>query len=749
MQFASAEYHQEMDKHLRDRTYVWVYLGVVNQQAQRIATVSASQASISDDTRATSAGVIEGYYATLEENQFRVDGSMYFEAENIHNVFYQGIVTELPLQPITFYFGGMREINIKGLTIDFTDIYPTEFDVTNGETAHTYAPRSGGKYVLEDTFTNCRYITIIPRQMIGGNQRFRIASILFGVGLQFTNKEIITTTRRNSVDHISSQLPMKQFSFTVDNSKLKLNKDNPDSYANYLEEKQECVFEYGQELEDGTIERIPGGRTLLRTWSSNDQQAKFSTVGRLDYMLDTYYKGQYYPEGITAYDLAKLVLQDAGETEYLLDQEMRNVIIYNPLPVDTHKACLQLIANACRAILYEDRNGNITIRTSILPVVESTQGVYAEPYSTSRNLMTNDIIYNYATLEQDYFRVDGTQYFMSEEGNYLPGGYVSLPADESGLFINNPYVEINFASRATINGLSLRFGDVWPVEFVVTEYADNNAVNSYTVTDISRTTSVANTFTNIDSIRITFTKNNPIQRIHLSKIMLAGDLNYEVSYHDMMESPIATGIEKVSNVNVYMYQYSRGEDEEVIQTAEVVAGRNLVMLNDDSYDLTVGYVDDTENQAEILEQGSHYAVVYASQDGTVSIRGKKYLITENIYRLGLHETGTEKELKNELISNRAVARGVAVWLGEYFNNDIQYDVTYRGDPIIDCDDVIYLENKYIEKNLVRVSEETLVVSTGISLKCRLTARRVSFADRNSVVGLAVVGTAIVGTSAAH
>lgn len=749
MQFASAEYHQEMEKHLRDRTYVWVYLGVVNQQAQRIATVSASQASISDDTRATSAGVIEGYYATLEENQFRVDGSMYFEAENIHNVFYQGIVTELPLQPITFYFGGMREINIKGLTIDFTDIYPTEFDVTNGETAHTYAPQAGGKFVLEDTFTNCRYITIIPRQMVGGNQRFRIASILFGVGLQFTNKEIITTTRRNSVDHISSQLPMKQFSFTVDNSKLKLNKDNPDSYANYLEEKQECVFEYGQELEDGTIERIPGGRTLLRTWSSNDQQAKFSTVGRLDYMLDTYYKGQYYPEGITAYDLAELVLQDAGETEYLLDQEMRNVIIYNPLPVDTHKACLQLIANACRAILYEDRNGNITIRTSILPVVESTQGVYAEPYSTSRNLMTNDIIYNYATLEQDYFRVDGTQYFMSEEGNYLPGGYVSLPADESGLFTNNPYVEINFASRATINGLSLRFADVWPLEFVVTEYADDNAVNSYTVTDISRTTSVANTFTNIDRIRITFTKNNPIQRIHLSKIMLAGDLNYEVSYHDMMESPIATGIEKVSNVNVYMYQYSRGEDEEVIQTAEVVAGRNLVMLNDDSYDLTVGYVDGTENQAEILEQGSHYAVVYASQDGTVSIRGKKYLITENIYRLGLHETGTEKELKNELISNRAVARGVAVWLGEYFNNDVQYDVTYRGDPIIDCDDVIYLENKYIEKNLVRVSEETLIVSTGISLRCRLTARRVSFADRNSVVGLAVVGTAIVGTSAAH
>ena len=749
MQFASAEYREAMNEHFRSPSYVWVYLGVVNQKAQSVAYVRADLANfVSFKEKVTNSGIVESQYATLEDKQFKLDGSVSFEPDTEPYAFYQGIVTELPMQPITFVFGTLHEVNIKGLTIDFTDVYPTEFDVTNGETSHTYAPKQGGKFTLDDTFSNCSYITIIPRKMVGGNQRMRIASILFGVGLQFTNKEIINTTRRNMVDHISSQLPMKQFTFSVDNAKLKLNRDNPESFANYLEEKQECIFEYGRTLKDGTIERIPGGRTLLKTWSSNDQQARFSTVGRLDYMLDTFYKGQYFPTGITAYDLAEVVLQDAGETSYVLDQELKNVIIYNPLPIDTHKACLQLIANACRAILYEDRNGNITIRTSILPTVESTQCNVIEDYSSAKNLMTNKPVYDYATLEHNYFRLDGSQYFMSEEERYLPSGFVSKPSNASGLFAENPYIQVNFITKATINGLSLTFGDVYPTEFTVEEYSDDALVNTYVITDISKVTSVSNIFINVDAIRITFTKTNPIQRIHLNRIELAGNLDYEVTYRDMKESPISTGLETVSNINVYMYQYGEGENEEILQTADVVAGNNLIMLADDSQDLSVSYADEEiTSNVEIIESGVHYAVVYASVEGTINITGKRFGITENVYKLGLHESGTEKELKNELISNRAVARGVAVWLGEYFNNDIEYDVTYRGDPILDCDDVVYLENKYVARNLVRITEETLSTSGGISLSCKLTARRVSYVDRQSVVGQAVVGTAIVGKSA--
>ena len=46
------------------------------------------------------------------------------------------------------------------------------------------------------------------------------------------------------------------------------------------------------------------------------------------------------------YDLAVLVLTDAGldPEEYWLDGYLDNVIVYNPLPVVTHKEALQIIA---------------------------------------------------------------------------------------------------------------------------------------------------------------------------------------------------------------------------------------------------------------------------------------------------------------------------------------------------------------------------------------------------------------------
>jgi hypothetical protein len=745
MQYASEEYKREMQKALRNQSFVWVNLGVINQQAQSVATVRSAQAEFSNPTSVTdSNSKVVGYYATMEQNQFRIDGDMYFQPEEQSGeyLFNQGVVSDKALGEIKFAFPNLTEVNIKGLTIDFGEYYPLEFDVTNGKTTHTYGMKAPGKFVTEDTFNDGSYIRIIPYRMVGGTQRFRIASILFGVGLQFTNTELISTTRSNKVDHISSQLPQKSFTFTVDNTILQLNKDNPDSYANYLEEKQVCEFEYGRLLDNGTIEHIKGGKTLLKTWSSNDAQARFTTVGQLDYMLDKFYKGQYYPNGISAYALAEVVLQDAGVKEYILDDEMKAVTIFNPLPIDTHKACLQLIANACRAIMFENRDGKITIQTSILPAVKTINASEGMPYSSTKNLMTKNGVFNYATFEKDYFRLDGTQYFETEREMYLPSGFVSNLISQSG----NPYVEIKFDSSATIDGLSLLFGDAIPTEIVVTDYLEDVLVDTYTITETSKTTTVTATFENIDTIRITFTATRPYQRVHLNKIQLSGALNYEISYHELKETPIATGIEKVSNVNVRVFNYGKGEREEILMATNVVVGRNTLILYDDAYDYSVDYSDGTQGTLTILESYAHYLIVDASAEGEINVRGKKYMVSETLYRLHLHDDGNDKELKNELISNRGVARNVAAWLGEYFDNDIEYDVTYRGDPVIDCDDVIYLENKFVEKNLIRVTDETLNTSAGISLSCKLTGRRVSYVNKKSLVGIAVVGTAIVGQS---
>lgn len=89
------------------------------------------------------------------------------------------------------------------------------------------------------------------------------------------------------------------------------------------------------------------------------------------------------------------------------------------------------------------------------------------------------------------------------------------------------------------------------------------------------------------------------------------------------------------------------------------------------------------------------------------------------------------------------AQNEAEWLAEYFANDIDYVISYRGEPALDPDDLIYTENKSIERNLVRLTSTQIDTSTGMSMTCKLTARRVSY------VLPAVVGSAIVGESAVH
>ena len=65
------------------------------------------------------------------------------------------------------------------------------------------------------------------------------------------------------------------------------------------------------------------------------------------------------------YDLAIDVLHDAGVTSYSIPTYLQNIITYAPLPIATHRECLQLIANAGRCVLYTGVDGEIVMRLQL------------------------------------------------------------------------------------------------------------------------------------------------------------------------------------------------------------------------------------------------------------------------------------------------------------------------------------------------------------------------------------------------
>lgn len=729
MQVTSAEYKEEQLRDLRNASHVYVYLGVISKEAQANAYVATTMEDYASGDIFVDTS-FEAYYASLEQNYTKVDGTHRFlPSDSSQYALFQGAVTTDIEGSITFDFEIYHALDIKGLTIDFGEYYPTAFTVTNGTDTFSYTNNAPGVYVLEDVFEDSDYITITPTTMVGGEQRMRIHSIIFGVGLIFDDKSLISTQRSNTVDHLSGSLPSKAFTFTVDNTNKKFNKDNPKSYLNFLQTEQACSYEYGRDMDDGTVYIIDGGNVALKTWSSNDTQAKFSCVGYMDFMEDSFYKGQFRPEGITAYALAEEVLEDAGIEDYRIDSYLKQITLYNPLPVSSHKNCLQMIANATQSIFYEDRNGRIIIESSFTPDITSITYESATNYSETETIITDDETINYATLESNYSKVDGSLYFLpSSVSNAEPVGYVSSAmANSGGVMSADATITIEWEAQWTFYGLSLTYLDwVKPTQVTIKGYADNVEVVSITTTD---TSGVDNEFDEVDKIKIIFDKAQRNQRVHCKKIGIGDISNYSIKYHDMSDTPVATSMENIKNIEVHYYTFSESTEEtSSVTTTQAVVGENLITFSSPYCDYSVAYKDEeAEGTLTIEEYGAYYVVVSADTAGQIEVTGRKIEMADNTYTYVASEMGGTKTVTNQLISSPELAAIEGKWVGDYYTSGTEYSINFRGEPALDCDDLIYLENKFVPKNLIRITSETLDTGTGMSVNShKLKAVRVSY-----------------------
>lgn len=758
MQYITEAYRNMLATPFRGDSHVWICLGVINNDAQRNAKITSS--------------------FTGDESQLYL---------NNDPTSYMGVVSSESDGSITFTFDGFYQLDIAGLTLHFGNTVPSSLTVTNGSKTETYTV-SGQEYVIDDGYRNCHYMKITP-----DSGQLSLKSILFGIGLQFTDKQLINTKRENSVDHISNELPKKEFNFTIDNRSHLFCKDNPFGYADYIEEKQKIKYEYGREMPDGSMFKIKGGIVYLKKWSSNDYEAKFTCVGKLEYLDTQYYKGQYRPNGISAYDLAVSVFADAGVTEYIVDSILRNYIVYNPIPVCTHREALQYIANATCCILYEDRDGNICISNADKPsYIESVEFVGATDYSTESTLFNDNSAYNYADAEAHYTEADGALYLLPESNSYLDVGYVSdelARSDET--FSSEKSIYTKFESEYRLSQMILNFGVICPKEINVICYCKGTAVLSVNLTTALTLSTIVPVNKTIDAIRIEFIKAKQNQRIHLNNVYLDGFLNYELTYHELKEPPIADSLERVSKINVHAYTYGRDAKgiydtsitrtdiqdgyggmvttftvvqgtgdarvtrndsvnsaggittdiqaeyvDNQIATISAVIGENLIIFKDPYYGLRV-------SEGTIIESGTYYCKVVVDHPCEIVVYGSPYSVTDNIYSIDIHEKGVEKSSSNVLIGSSGQAIRQAEWLRDYFDDDIEYNLTYRGDPMLDADDLIYLENHYVDKNEIRISQETISTSMGTDFSCKIIARRTSFIV-DGVVGRAIVGRSKVG-----
>nr|DAL89777.1 MAG TPA: tail protein [Caudoviricetes sp.] len=170
------------------------------------------------------------------------------------------------------------------------------------------------------------------------------------------------------VSPIGADVPQFDFSVTLKNYDHYFNVDNPNSAINYLETGQEMDIMYGYQTPGSdTIEWIQGNHLWCSEWESDDNTATIRCQDIFRNMDGEYVKGLYSAAGKSYYALAEEILKDAGISEYYIDPRLKKLYSNNPIPRVKYKEALQIIANACRCVLTQSRDGKVQIKSNFMP----------------------------------------------------------------------------------------------------------------------------------------------------------------------------------------------------------------------------------------------------------------------------------------------------------------------------------------------------------------------------------------------
>ena len=738
MQKVSKAYKESMKSSLRERAYIMISFGLMNQEAQAKATVdNGSYAYYSNKDNIFGEHIDDTVYATLEEEFTKVDGSMFFlpRATEGGRYYDTGIVSDkLISEARCEVIISLNTIatDFKGLTINFGENYPVDFDIV-GSTGQTIEFRGNtkSKWSTEEVLENTTYIKLVFYKMKNPQSRLRIYSIMFGYGLVYYNDSVMSSALDSYVSPIGADVPQFDFSVTLKNYDHYFNVDNPNSAINYLETGQEMDIMYGYQTPGSdTIEWIQGNHLWCSEWESDDNTATIRCQDIFRNMDGEYVNGLYSAAGKSYYALAEEILKAAGISEYYIDPRLKKLYSNNPIPRVKYKEALQIIANACRCVLTQSRDGKVQIKSNFMPSASiATNG--EETYSNAANVLTDTPKVEYATLAGNYTPTDGTMFFLPRNGKAaLTTGYVSKEiSGANGTFTKNPVVTITMEAIRAYYGLKLVFGTALPAAFTIRTYKGGEPVNEYPVEkdEINTTSIILRDFDDFDVMKIEFTKTaEPYNRIVLNYFSLSDVVDFTMNRRDMTSSPKAIKQELIKEVIVpcYTYQENNREENLVYEDIDVVAGEvETYYIQDPSYGYKVK-LDEVEGKATVVAWSNYFVTIKFNVTGSfkLEVQGYRYKIVEKYATVSLNARGKTVKWKNPLISNTTMANELAAWLADYYTAGIEYEYDTRGNPELDATDIVYQENEFHDGMRVNIYRHTVNFKQAFS--GRVTARRI-------------------------
>lgn len=287
-------------------------------------------------------------------------------------------------------------------------------------------------------------------------RRIRVNQLLFGIMETYTDENLISAESKEKTTMINSELPTHTFKFTIDNMNKLFNPDNPQGWYRYILQQQPISYEWGYQLDDGTIEWILGGKMLLTgSVEVGENQVSFSTTSLINYLTKVYKKGVYNSSGRSLYDLAVDVLEDSNidSSQYNLWSGLKSIKTDAPLPKLEARQLLQIIATTGNCILFTNRENVINIQPFnyvLNPDGMSYDFIISNPVVKVQSELHNTIIYI-----NHYSKEDNVSELFKNESLEITGTKIieieyDLATDISATITGGTIVNANYYGRYAI-----------------------------------------------------------------------------------------------------------------------------------------------------------------------------------------------------------------------------------------------------------------------------------------------------------
>lgn len=734
MKSVSNAYKASMKAMLRNRSYVRITFGNVDTTAATDGEwESNGAASISEFETVDYAYQYGDTYVSLELNRWALDGKSLLipTGEDVQDGFISSLMSDaegnFTTPPVI-----TREFSLKhifpGLTLTFDtrqQEWPLEVTADfylNGEVVDTQTVSiTSVQTTISTTATEVDKVTITFDRCLP-YRRPRLENVLYGLNVQFVNKDIVSTQQKHDVDPLSRRLPTETMQFTILDYEHKYDPDNPAGIYAYVDKNSPIEIQFGYELPDGSVEWLkPDNYVLNAKPSAQNNQATFNGTGLIGSLTGTFYKSKLGSKSL--YDMAQEVLLDAGltlteqgENPWEIDDALKDMFTTAALPIDTHMNCLQLIAHAACCRLYTDDDNIIHIRPFGVTVIGIYNGVWADNghvwFSEWDTIDKGNTAENtYATFELNRWTLGGDSQIILPDSNAGQRGYISeAMTGADGSFSNPPVFTKTFDVPHDLPVLAIRFDTVlneFPGAVQVKYYHDDTLLDTQTAAIDSVEVYVSsNLAIECTKIEVTMIGNLPYRRGRVTKVYYR-ETDFTLDFTSIGEnSQKISKIDELKSVSVARYSYTASNDTSTLFEGTTTETELHVEFSGLAQDVRISVSGGTLVSSNIYARAAD--LVLSSGTKTVTITGKT--LTENsvVVSYPVAQSGKIDKEENPLITNDTMCQALANHVKSYLQMRNTYEASYRGNPEMEVGDIIGLQTLYTDEMdaLILVDEIT-------------------------------------------